>query len=204
MTLVVFACLRMCRDLLRGAWGGAVGERQGHQGGIPQGSTEAPSGCKQGGKQVVPKGILDGLAAAVPGLCIAVSGLMPTCLTCALQHRCGSQPDAKDRFQEAKAAFETLSDANMRAEYDRRLRFGDASSWAGGRSGFGSSGYGGYSSSGGYGQRKPKPEDDYSFDDFLKDLDKEFSGWASERSSKRKGAAPKSLWEELEGIGEVR
>ena len=32
------------------------------------------------------------------------------------------QPDAKERFMEAKAAFETLTDANQRREYDRRLR----------------------------------------------------------------------------------
>lgn len=31
-------------------------------------------------------------------------------------------PDAQQRFMEAKMAFETLSDPNARAEYDRRLR----------------------------------------------------------------------------------
>lgn len=30
--------------------------------------------------------------------------------------------DAKERFMEAKQAFETLSDPMQRAEYDRRLR----------------------------------------------------------------------------------
>jgi curved DNA-binding protein CbpA len=32
------------------------------------------------------------------------------------------QPDAQERFMEAKAAFETLSDSSQRAEYDMRLR----------------------------------------------------------------------------------
>jgi DnaJ-class molecular chaperone len=32
------------------------------------------------------------------------------------------QPDAKDRFVELKVAFETLSDARMRSQYDRKLK----------------------------------------------------------------------------------
>ena len=84
----------------------------------------------------------------------------------------------------------------MRAEYDRRLRMGfDGSS----SSGWASSGFGSYGQAGG---RRPQPEDAYTFDEFLKDLDKEFSAWGSDRASK--GGAPKSLWQELEAIGEVR
>ena len=33
-----------------------------------------------------------------------------------------SQPNAKEQFMEAKAAFETLIDAGKRAEYDRKMR----------------------------------------------------------------------------------
>ncbi|KAG1680139.1 hypothetical protein FOA52_000252 [Chlamydomonas sp. UWO 241] len=112
--------------------------------------------------------------------------------------------DAKERFQEAKAAFETLTDVKARAEYDRRLRMGftDSSSW-----GSGSSSSSGFSSSS-YGRRAaPQPEDNYSFDDLMKDLDKEFSSWGKEREEKRgkKGGGsgkPASLWEELSAIGE--
>ncbi len=32
------------------------------------------------------------------------------------------QPDAQARFMEVKVAYETLSDAKQRTEYDRRLR----------------------------------------------------------------------------------
>ena len=37
-----------------------------------------------------------------------------------------AKPDAKDKFMEAKAAFETLMDEKKRAEYDRRLRMVNA------------------------------------------------------------------------------
>ena len=40
-------------------------------------------------------------------------------------------------------------------------------------------------------------------DDLLRDLDKELNQWASEKPAKRGGQAPKSLWDELEMIGEV-
>ncbi len=33
-----------------------------------------------------------------------------------------AQADAQDRFMEAKAAFETLTDAGRRSDYDRRMR----------------------------------------------------------------------------------
>lgn len=42
------------------------------------------------------------------------------------------QPDAQQQFLEAKAAFETLSDAAKRSEYDRRLRAGFSSGSASG------------------------------------------------------------------------
>ena len=40
-------------------------------------------------------------------------------------------------------------------------------------------------------------------DDLLRDLDKELSSWASTKAAKS-GGTPMSLWDELEGIGEVR
>ena len=40
-------------------------------------------------------------------------------------------------------------------------------------------------------------------DDLLRDLDKELKAWSSSRPPKTGGGA-KSLWEELEAIGEVR
>lgn len=54
--------------------------------------------------------------------CLPYAACLPCHLTCAACLACRPQPDAKDRFMEAKAAFETLTDDKRRAEYDRRLR----------------------------------------------------------------------------------
>jgi DnaJ-class molecular chaperone len=81
-------------------------------------------------------------------------------------------PDAQQQFMEAKLAFETLSDDQQRAEYDRRLRmgFGSSADWQARRSGPSSSSGSGrgsgasYGNYGSYGRRSTtQPEDNYSF-----------------------------------------
>eukprot|EP00798_Chlamydomonas_sp_ICE-L_P001455 gene1455-32831_t len=101
-----------------------------------------------------------------------------------------SAPDAQERFMEAKAAYETLVNDASRTEYDRRLRMGDSNSW-------GNSDFSGYKQGG----RKQEEEDNYSFEDLMKDLDKEFSDWGKERRAKKGSSKPMSLWDELEDIG---
>lgn len=54
--------------------------------------------------------------------CLPCVACPPFYLPCAAYLAYCPQPDAKDRFMEAKAAFETLTDDKRRAEYDRRLR----------------------------------------------------------------------------------
>ncbi|KXZ43165.1 hypothetical protein GPECTOR_99g800 [Gonium pectorale] len=111
-------------------------------------------------------------------------------------------PDAQKRFMEVKVAYETLSDAKQRAEYDRRLRMGysSAGSRAGSGSGFGGASpgagwgsYGSYGTGPGYNQ-EPMP----GLDDLVRELEKEFTAWANSRG---KGGRAKSLVEELEDLG---
>ncbi|KAL4452530.1 hypothetical protein ABPG75_008192 [Micractinium tetrahymenae] len=131
-------------------------------------------------------------------------------------------PDARERFMEAKEAYQQLLDEKEgRAG---RGAGGGAGSTRGGTApgGGASSSWGGYRSGGGSGyeqasssyqgqQRWQPPEPDYTFGDMLRDLEKELSSYAAERQRKRGPAAgagaggagaPKSLWEELFDIGE--
>ncbi|KAL4426067.1 hypothetical protein ABPG77_007863 [Micractinium sp. CCAP 211/92] len=131
-------------------------------------------------------------------------------------------PDARERFMEAKEAYQQLLD-EKEGRAGRAPGGSAGSTRGGGRApGAGGSGWGGYqsgssSSSGGYRQsssyqgqqRWQPPEPDYSFGDMLRDLEKELSSYAAERQRKRATAAgggaasaPKSLWEELFDIGE--
>lgn len=55
---------------------------------------------------------------------------------------------------------------------------------------------------GSQGTSKQREEDSYGFEDFFKDLDKEIVSWAKERGGKGGSKASRSLWEELEAIGE--
>eukprot|EP00746_Dinoflagellata_sp_MGD_P004733 gnl/MRDRNA2_/MRDRNA2_109160_c0_seq1.p1 gnl/MRDRNA2_/MRDRNA2_109160_c0~~gnl/MRDRNA2_/MRDRNA2_109160_c0_seq1.p1 ORF type:complete len:373 (+),score=70.89 gnl/MRDRNA2_/MRDRNA2_109160_c0_seq1:95-1120(+) len=107
-------------------------------------------------------------------------------------------PGAAERFIELKEAYQLLDE-----------RVGDPRARKGSSSSSSSSGYGSrssssqtssWSSSGTY-RRPPPPEDNYGFADFFRDLEKD---WAEmrDRGAKRRGSAPKSLWEELEDIGE--
>ncbi|GAX75494.1 hypothetical protein CEUSTIGMA_g2937.t1 [Chlamydomonas eustigma] len=112
-------------------------------------------------------------------------------------------PDAKERFMEAKAAFETLTDEIKRADYDRRSRMGSAASSSGSSRPYGKGST--PASSGGsrydYSRRQTSPpEDNYTLDDFLQDLDKEINSWASSKTLKN--GKPMSLWDELDMIGE--
>ncbi|GLI65630.1 hypothetical protein VaNZ11_009200 [Volvox africanus] len=127
-------------------------------------------------------------------------------------------PDAQQRFMEAKVAYETLSDSNQRAEYDRRLRMGGFGSYGartGGSSGSsraGTSSYGGPAGTSSYGGpagtsgswgpygpgAKFTQESVPGLDELLSDLEKEFTAWVSARDRDGKS---KSLLEELEDLG---
>ncbi|PNH07941.1 DnaJ subfamily B member 9 [Tetrabaena socialis] len=116
-------------------------------------------------------------------------------------------PDAQKRFMEVKVAYETLSDGKQRAEYDRRLRTGYGGSSSGSRAGSrAGSGYGGGSSSssagGGWGSygsgpgftQEPLP----NLDDLIRELEREFTAWATQQG---RGGKDKSLMDELEDLG---
>ena len=136
------------------------------------------------------------------------------------------QPDAEDRFMEAKKAYQQLLD-------DHERRGGGGGQARGGRaSSSGSSGGGGaWGRGAAYGpgvgaqprgrsqQARPPPEEQYSFEDLLRDLDSELSGYAAAAAAARRkrsgasagggngtagsaGGGPNSLWEELFDIGE--
>ena len=115
-------------------------------------------------------------------------------------------PDAAERFNEAKQAYQTLADEDSRRRYDA-LRNG------GGFGGFG--GFGGSRSSSRTASSSPRssagtrssqpssssPDDEpfYGFSDFWSDMEKEFEAFERKRPDP---ARPRTLWEELEALGE--
>ncbi len=105
------------------------------------------------------------------------------------------KPNATEEFNRCKQAYNTLSDDKPREEYDRKRRF-----WAK-NGGDGRRRTASASSSAAYG-REPKTTEEpfYGFSDFFRDVEKEFE--ERERRKGRDPSKPKSLWEELEMLGE--
>eukprot|EP01024_Parvocaulis_polyphysoides_P040116 TRINITY_DN36456_c0_g1_i2.p1 TRINITY_DN36456_c0_g1~~TRINITY_DN36456_c0_g1_i2.p1 ORF type:complete len:258 (-),score=42.35 TRINITY_DN36456_c0_g1_i2:214-987(-) len=96
-------------------------------------------------------------------------------------------PDAKQQFMEAKEAYETLSDPQLRRQYDRRLN-GDFD-------------FGVFP--GGFGTKKQQDEEFYGLDEFFRDVGKELDSWMQEQQTqKQNGQQIGSIWEELSGLGE--
>jgi DnaJ-class molecular chaperone len=116
--------------------------------------------------------------------------------------------DATSRFNDVKNAYQTLADADTRRRYDTLRNSGGG---GGSTSGWGSNPFGsgggrsernptGSSSSSTSSSRSQKPDDPfYGFSDFWADMEKEFGEFESQRP---KNAKPRSLWEELEALGE--
>jgi len=93
------------------------------------------------------------------------------------------EPGAEKQFVRIKTAYSTLSDPQSRAEYDRRRAWGSR----GTSGGFDFGGFG-----------RPSSTDDepfYGLDDFFRDMEKE---WQNQEAN----GGVKSLWDELNEIGE--
>lgn len=119
------------------------------------------------------------------------------------------KPNASEEFNTCKRAYNTLSDDRLRKEYDRKRLFwkknggGGSSSRAWTTPTSASS-----SSSSSYArppkqQQRQKAEEEeafYGFSDFFRDVEKEFE--ERERRKGRDPSKPKSIWEELETLGE--
>ena len=124
--------------------------------------------------------------------------------------RVNKAPDAAERFSEVKQAYQTLSDEDSRRRYDA-LRGGGF----GGFGGFGNTENKGRSretspgrSPGGARRRSSssssrgaREEDEpfYGFSDFWSDMEKEFEAFEKKRPDPGR---PRTLWEELEALGE--
>ena len=104
------------------------------------------------------------------------------------------KPNATEEFNRCKQAYNTLSDDKLREEYDRKRRFWTKNGSDGRRrtASASSSAY----------TREPKTTEEpfYGFSDFFRDVEKEFE--ERERRKGRDPSKPKSLWEELEMLGE--
>ncbi|KAI3432600.1 hypothetical protein D9Q98_004148 [Chlorella vulgaris] len=120
-------------------------------------------------------------------------------------------PDARERFMEAKEAYQQLLDESQGRGSKTNFGSGGRSSSASTNSS--SWGYRDTTASRGAAnqqssqRRQQPPEETYSFGDMLRDLDAELAGYAQRRRQARgrgdsASSAPKSLWEELYGIGE--
>ena len=108
-------------------------------------------------------------------------------------------PDAAERFNEVKQAYQTLSDEDSRRRYDA-LRNGGG--FGGSRSSSRTSST--PRSSAGARSSRPSsssPDDEpfYGFSDFWSDMEKEFEAFEKKRPDP---ARPRTLWEELEALGE--
>jgi len=108
-------------------------------------------------------------------------------------------PNATEEFNKCKQAYNTLSDDRLREEYDRKRLF-----WK--KNGAGGGGWAGASSSSYAARPKQQQQQNaeeqpfYGFSDFFRDVEKEFA--ERERRKGRDPSKPKSIWEELEMLGE--
>jgi len=98
---------------------------------------------------------------------------------------------AESKFMAIKQAYSTLADPQSRAEYDRRRAWGGGA-WTGGDPGWDAR-----RSSRSKTDRYYDDDDEpfYGLEDFFRDLDKDWS-------AKKSDGKVKSLWEELNDIGE--
>ena len=119
------------------------------------------------------------------------------------------KPNASEEFNKCKRAYNTLSDDRLRKEYDRKRLFwkkngGNGSSsrpWTTTTSASSSSSSS-YARPPKQQQRQKAEEEEtfYGFSDFFRDVEKEFE--ERERRKGRDPSKPKSIWEELETLGE--
>ena len=115
-------------------------------------------------------------------------------------------PDAAERFNEVKQAYQTLADEDSRRRYDA-LRNGGFGGWKGNTSrrdtsSSRSSRASRPSSSAAGGEAfgaRTEDEPFYGFSDFWSDMEKEFEAFEKKRPDPGR---PRTLWEELEALGE--
>ena len=110
-------------------------------------------------------------------------------------------PDAAERFNEVKSAYQTLSDPDARRRYDllragggARARPSDPFS-----SGFGARPNPNPTTGAGRASARSQEEPFYGFSDFWRDVEKEFEAFEKSRPDPGK---PRTLWEELGTLGE--
>lgn len=106
-------------------------------------------------------------------------------------------PDAKERFIECKTAYETLMDTEQRAAYDRKRKGWGGRAAAGMGSDFGAD----WDEFGKYARRAAKDAQAYSYEDLMRDLDKEIENWQQARL-KKKGRRAESVTDVLGDLAE--